>query len=130
MLLAQLICERPDELRADLMETYGICLDAAMSGAYAAPFVAALCYQLPDSCRWRVSYDPDAWWDTDRVLMATLINGMHGLIWGLADRKKRGPRPKPVGPSWMRDRGRKLPATVMSKQELLRELARPRRAQE
>jgi hypothetical protein len=112
------------------METYGICLDAAMTGAYTAPFVAALCNQLPMSCRWRVSYDEDAWWDTDRVLMASLVNSLNGLIWGMADRKRRGPRPKIVGPSWMRGHGRKVPATVMSKRALLRELAKPRRARE
>ena len=125
MLLAQLICERPDEIRADLMEVYGICLDAAMDGAYSAPFVAALCAQLPQDCRWRVSYDKDAWWTGDRLLMASLVNTLRGLVWGMADKRKRGPAPKQVGPrgTGVRTLGRR----VMSAAKLLERLARPRR---
>ena len=126
MLLAQLICERPDELRADLMETYGICMDEAMEGRYTAAFVASLCEQLPPSCRWRVSYEPDAWWDGDRVLMANILNNLRGLIWGMSDKRRRGPEPKPVGPSWMRGQ-RKMGAVAMGAEELMRVLARPRK---
>lgn len=108
------------------METYGICLDAAMEGAYPAPFVAALCEQLPASCRWRVSYDRDAWWDGDRMLMASVLNTLTALVWGMSDKRRRGPRPRPVGPSWALRTGRKVPAIVMTKDELMRELAKAR----
>ena len=130
MQLAQLLAERPDELAADLMETYGVCIDHAMEGGYSAPFVAALADQLPQSCRWRVSYDMDAWWDGDRLLDAALVNALNGLIWGLSDRKKRGPAPKPIGPKWAAKKGasRKLAAIAMTKAELMDELAKPREA--
>lgn len=108
------------------METYGICLDEAMRGRYEAPFVASLAMQLPQDARWRVSYEPDAWWTGDRMLQAALVNALNGLIWGMGDRKKRGARPKPVGPTWAIDRGRSVPATTMSKERLLELLALPR----
>ena len=127
MLLAQLICERPDELRADLMETYRISLDEAMDGAYTAPFVASLCDQLPQDCRWRVSYEPDAWWTGDRMLMASVLNALNGLIWGMGDKRKRGPKPKPIGPKWATEgRKRGIPAQAMRRDRLLELLARPR----
>lgn len=126
MLLAQLICERPDELRADLMETYGIDLDEAMEGAHSAPFVASLAMQLPQDCRWRVSYDGDMWWTGDRMLLAALANALNGLIWGLSDKRKRGMPPRQVGPSWATDRGRKAPAMAMDRDRLVELLSRPR----
>lgn len=107
------------------METYGICLDEAMKGCYPAPFVASLAEQLPPSCRWRVSYDPDAWWDGDRQLAAALVNGVRGLIWGLSDPKRRGPMPRVIGPTWAdssRRRGVSMPAD-----KLMRLLTRSRR---
>ena len=108
------------------METYGICLDHAMEGAYPAPFVASLADQLPPGCRWRVSYDEDAWWTADRLLMASILNTLRGLVWGLGDKKKRGPAPKPIGPKAAAKRGRSLPATAMSVDELVAELSKPR----
>jgi len=121
------MCERPDELRADLMQFYGVCLDAA-EGAYDAAFVACLVEQMPQDCRWRVACDPDQWWTGERLLMARLCNSLDGLIWGMADKKRRGPMPKPMGPSWVRKRGRSLPMVAMTKDELMAELSKPRRA--
>lgn len=108
------------------METYGVCLDEAMEGRFGAPFVASLAMQLPQDARWRVSYDPDAWWTGDRMLQAALVNAFSALLWGMGDKKRRGPRPKPVGPSWAIDKGRTVPATTMSKERLLELLALPR----
>ena len=109
------------------METYRIDIEAAMKGAHSATLVAALVTQMPKACRWRVHYDSDMWWDDDRLLMAALVNHLRGLVWGMGDPKKRGPEPKPIGPSWAKKTGgRKLPAVVMSKDELLAELAKPR----
>lgn len=109
------------------METYGIDVEATMAGAHSAPFVAALVTQMPSGCRWRVSYDRDLWWTDDRLLMAALVNSLRGLIWGLADPKRRGPEPVPIGPSWaVRRSGRSLPATAMSRERLMEELSKPR----
>lgn len=124
-LLAKLISERPDELRADLMEVYGVCIDTA-EHAYPAVFVAALAEQLPQDCRWRVSYDRDAWWTGERLVFANIANSLNGLIWGLADKKARGPAPKLIGPSWFQAGRKSLPATVMSRDALVAELAKPR----
>lgn len=122
------MCERPDELRADLMSAYGVCLDTAPD-CYPAPFVAALAAQLPQDCRWRVSYDADCAWTLELQLQAALVNSLNGLIWGLADKKRRGPAPKPVGPSSARKpRGRSLPAVAMTREQLVEELAKPRKA--
>lgn len=110
------------------METYGIRLDEAMGGALPVELVAVLAEQLPQSCRWRVSYDRDAWWNGDRVLQAALVNSLNLLIWGMADKAKRGPAPRRVGPSWMAgDSSRTLPAVAMGRDELLAELSKPRR---
>lgn len=106
------------------METYGISLDAATEDMEPAS-VAALAWQLPQDCRWRVSYDKDMWWTGDRLLAAALVNGLYGLIWGMSDKKSRGPKPKQVGPS--RPRGRKQPCVAMTPDELLKRLALPRK---
>lgn len=129
MLLGRLICERIDELRADLMETYGICLDEAMEGRFSPSFIASLTSQCPDGCRWRVSYDEDALWTIDRTLTALLINQFRLYIWANADKKKRGKRPAPIGPKWLveDDSTKRLKAIPMTKEQLLAELAKPRR---
>lgn len=126
MQLAVLLAEREDELAADLMEVYGVSLEAAMGGAHSAPFVAALSSQLPQDCRWRVSYEKDAWWTGDRILAANIVNELALLMWGMSDRKKRGPKPDAIGPEWAKVRKRQLAAVAMTKGELLEALARPR----
>lgn len=117
--------ERPDELRADLMEAYGVCLDEAAEGRWGAAFVASLTDQLPTSCRWRVSYERDAWWDADRMLTASVLNNLRGLIWGLSDKERRGPEPEPVGPAWAKG-VRRPRAVAMDAGSLMRELAKAR----
>ena len=117
-----------DELRADLMQHYGVCLDDAMEGRYSPDFVASIVSQMPEDCRWRVAEDQDALWNMDRVLLALLVNQVQGYIWANADKKRRGPRPKPLGPKWLveSDNTRKLPAMPMSREMLLAELSKPR----
>lgn len=117
-----------DELRADLMQHYGVYLDDAMEGRYSPDFVASIVAQMPEDCRWRVAEDQDALWNMDRVLLALLVNQMQGYIWANADKKRRGPRPKPLGPKWLveSDNTRKLPAMPMSREMLLAELSKPR----
>lgn len=127
-MLAQLLCDHPDELAADLMEVYGMNLWAAMDSGMEPGFVAALCVQLPPGCRWRVAVDPDAWWTGERILQAALLNDLRSLIWGMSDKKKRGAPPKPIGPSSMaKGNERKLAAVAMGREKLLAELAKPRK---
>lgn len=110
------------------MQHYGVCLDEAMEGRYSPDFVASIVAQMPEDCRWRVAEDQDALWNMDRVLLALLVNQIQGYIWANADKKRRGPRPKPLGPKWLveADNTRKLPAMPMSREMLLAELAKPR----
>ena len=129
MALALLLSDYPDELTAYLYETYGLDLYAAMDSGMEPGFVAALAVQLPPGCRWRCAHDPDDWWTGERMLMAGLLNELRGLIWGMADKKKRGAPPKPVGPSKLVDKAgntRKLAAVVMTRAELMEALSRPR----
>ena len=117
-----------DDLAADLMETYGFCIEEAEGGRYSPGFVAALACKLPQDCRWRVAQDPDAWWTGDRMLAASLLNALNGLIWGMSDKKRRGAPPEPVGPSSVRDKGKRSAAAVaMTVGELLEELSKPRK---
>ena len=110
------------------METYGLNLWAAADSGMEPGLVAALSVQLPQDCRWRVAADPDAWWTGERILQAALLNELRSFIWGMSDRKKRGAAPKPIGPSSMtRGKTRKLAAVAMSREELLEELAKPRK---
>lgn len=128
-MLVFLACERLDELRADLMQTYGVCLDEAMDGRYTPDFVASLAVQLPEDCRCRVAEDADALWNMDRALQAMLVNQLRLLSWALGEKGKRGPKPKLMGPRWMTEASneKKLAAMPMSRRRLMAELAKPRR---
>lgn len=118
---------RRDELAADLMETYGVSLEDAAAGERSPEFVAALALQLPPDCRWRVAEDRDAWWTGDRMLAASLVNSLNGLVWGMSDKRRRGPRPRPVGPTWAVGGSRKAATVAMDREALMRELRKPRR---
>lgn len=64
------------------------------------------------------------------MLMAHLINDLEALIYGLSDKKRRGKRPKPIGPSYLQqDNTKKLAAMPMSRAALMRELSKPRRGE-
>ena len=122
------MADHEDELRADLQQFYGIDLDAAMSGGHSPIHIAALFVQLPQDSRIARAIDPDNRWTLTDVLLATIANALHGLIWGLGDERRRGRRPEPIGPTWMtKGRMRSLPARVLPVSELMRELAKPRR---
>ena len=117
-----------EELRADLQRVYGIDLDHAMAGEHTAAHVAALAANLPpDSCVYSAEDDDRRWTRAD-VILADLRNTLVGLTWGMSDRRKRGRRPDPIGPSWMtRAQTRKLAARVMTIDQLMEELRKPRR---
>lgn len=109
---------------------YGIDLDRAMSGEHSAGHVAALAYNLPNGSILKGAIDPDAGWSRTDILTAMLVNDLNAILYGLADRKSRGPEPTKVGPSWMTKgdkRTRKMEARVMSVEKLMEKLNQPRR---
>lgn len=116
------------ELRADLQEHYGIDLDHAMAGAHSPHHIAELCAHLPQQSRLMAIHDPDARWSLTDALLATIANALHNLMWGMSDKKKRGRRPKAIGPSWMQSEDTKsLPTRVVTIDQLMEELSKPRR---
>ena len=119
-----------DELRADLQQTYGIDLDHARNGGHSALHVAALAVQLPRSSRLARLGNDDAEWTLTDVLLAGILNAFNAFVWGMSDKKRRGPRPDKVGPTWMRERKRTLAARVLPISELMEELSRPRTSEE
>lgn len=83
---------------------------------------------MPSDCRIMRAESPDAAWTLRDTLLAAIANALHGLMWGMSDPKRRGPKPKPIGPSWMsRGRVRSLPARLLPIDELMAELSKPRR---
>ena len=121
-MLAAVMAKWPDELRADLQQYYGIDLDHAIAGEHTADHVAALVRCLPSDARVMTREDPDAMWTLETVLLASLLNAFTSFMWGMSDKTKRGKRPDPVGPSYIAIK-RKLPAMVMTIDELERQLA-------
>lgn len=128
MLLAAMVRFYPEELRADLQRVYGIDLDHAMRGEHTAEHVAALACNLPrDACVFEAA-NPDARWGLPEIILADIRNTLVGFVWGMADRRKRGRKPYPIGPSWMvKGKTRTLDARVLTIEELQKELAKPRR---
>lgn len=123
MVLASVWATAEPELRADLQQTYGIDLDHATSGEHSPYHVACLVEFLPQDARLRVSKDADCVWTLDRILCASVLNSLNSMISGLGG----GGEPALIGPKWLTERGkRKLPAMVLSIDELLTELNKPR----
>ncbi len=112
-------------MRADLQRYYGIDLDEAMGGGHSAAHIAALVAYLPSDCAIRREIDDDAAWTLRDILLASILNSLNMLIYGMGDKRKRGKRPPLVGPSYMVKK--KLPARVLTVDELLAELNKPRR---
>lgn len=117
--------EREDALRADLQRYYGIDLDAAMGGGHTAMHIAALVKHLPSDCALHREVDKDAAWTLRDILLASILNSLNMLIYGMGDKRHRGKKPALIGPDYMTKK--KLPARVMTVEELLRELDKPRR---
>ena len=116
------------QLRADFQQYYGIDLDHAMAGGHTAHHIACLAMHLPPKARTLVSEDRDMSWGLEEVLLASVLNSLNGLLWGMGDPRKRGRRPELVGPSKLTERGKKsLPARVMPVSELMEKLSQPRR---
>ena len=96
-----------------------------MAGAHSAGHVAALIAQLPDDARLARVEDEDYLWTIDRTLMAAAVNALNLLIYSQGNKKRRGPRPEAIGPTWMRPR-RSIPARVLAIEELMEELSKAR----
>ena len=104
---------------------YGIDLDAAMRGEHSAAHIGALVAYLPSDCALRRAVDKDAAWDRHDILLASILNSLNMLIYGLGGKKHKGQKPPLVGPDYMIRK--KLPARTMSADELLAVLNQPRR---
>ena len=73
-----------------------------------------------------VAYEPDAKWTIERTILAIIANSLNMLIWGMSDKSKRGKRPQLIGPSYLRNKQRTLDAQVMTIDELMEKLNKPR----
>ena len=128
MLLVEAMREHPDALRADLQRVYGIDLDHAMAGEHSAYHVAALVAHLPSDACIFTARSKDALWGLDDVLLASLLNSLNILIYGMSDPKRRGREPQLVGPSYLTTkRGRKLDGREMTADALMAILNKNRR---
>lgn len=128
MRLAALINGYDDALRADLQRYYAIDLDHAMNGGHSAAHIAALVKYLPHDAAIYTVENLDAEWALTDVLLADIRNIFADFVYGMSDRRKRGKRPKRIGPSWMAGESmRKLEAQTMSVDELMAELNKDRR---
>ena len=128
MALASVIAFDEAPLRADLQQFYGIDLDAAASGLHTTRHIAMLVSQLPQESRLVRALNPDMRWSLTDVLLAVMVNKFGMYVWGISDKKRRGPKPPLVGPSYMTEANRKsLPTRVLPINELMEELSKPRR---
>lgn len=98
-----------------------------MAGEHSAHHVGALASQLPPDSRLRGQAGEDEPWTMQNILLATLCNQLSAWMWAMGDKRRRGPKPQPIGPSWMRKRERRLESRVLTVRELENELRRPRR---
>lgn len=113
-------------MRADLQQYYGINLDDALGGACSVVHLSALVENLPQDARIFAKPGEDAAWTLEAILLADVRNHLAMILWVLGGGKNK-PKPQLVGPSWMRkDNTRKLDAQVMTIEELMTELAKPR----
>lgn len=114
-------------LRADLQQFFSIDLDEAMSGRHSVNHIAALVAHMPQQARLVNSVNADMKWTLNDVLIASLLNNFRMFVWGMSDPKKRGAKPELIGPSYMTKQKRTLPARVLSINELMTELNKPRK---
>jgi hypothetical protein len=119
-----MIALHPDELAADMMQTYGIAWPDVEAGRYPASFVAQLAVQLPPDARVRAAEDGDSMWRLDHVLLANLVNQLAALTHALCGRKGSRP-PKRIGPSYMAGKPdeRKVAAKVVPAEQMREKMA-------
>lgn len=126
MTLGVVLGRFPNELRADLQAFYGIDLDRAMAGEHSAAHVAALVSCLPPGSRVSVAFNPDNVWTLERQLLGLIFNAIAAVF------TPKEKSPAQVGPEFMRfsDKGSTITGMEFTPEELMAELAKPRRAQE
>lgn len=101
-------------------------MDDALGGACSAVQLAALAEGLPPTARIFAASDEDLLWTPERILIADARNHLAMLLWAIGG-GKNAQKPQLIGPSWMRtDGSRKLDARVMTADELMAELSKPR----
>ena len=98
-----------------------------MRGEHSASHIALLVTQLPQQARLVQFVNKDAAWTLSDVLMAVLINNFRMFVYGMSDPKKRGQKPERIGPSYIKNQKKTLPARVLPIDKLLEELNKPRR---
>lgn len=136
MTLAALMGRYPDELRADLQQYYGICIDD-VGTKFSVEHLACLAAQLPLQSRTLSAVDPDNCWDLSAILQACLINQFNDYIWGKATAnakaaKKRPPEQIPhIGTKAMRETNskkhtNKITGNAMPLDEFKKQLERMR----
>lgn len=136
MVLATLLDRFPDELRADIQEHYGLCLDDA-GKTYSVEHLACLAAQLPLKSRTLSALDSDNYWDLANVLQATLINQFNDWLWSQAAAnakaaRKKAPRKIPhIGTRAMRHtkekEGRKITGIALPVKDFQKQLDKMRR---
>lgn len=90
--LARSLEEERGEVIADYQQFYGIALP--LEGEPQDPERMALLWeQLPAESRVARRQNPGLRWGTTDYLLRRIENDLAGLIWGLADEKKRDPEP-------------------------------------
>ena len=101
-----------------------------MAGEHSPVQVAACAANLPHGSAVLREIDPDSEWTIGDVLDALLLNHIRMLAYALGGGK--GEKPETIGPSWMRGKAeeRKADAMVMTVDQLMEELSRPRKGVE
>lgn len=90
-----LLKECPDALRADFQRVYQLNLDD-LGGQLDIMQAADLAAWLPSGSAVWIAMDSPAAWGIDAYLTAGLWDSFNMFQWGMADKKKRGPKPKPI----------------------------------
>lgn len=95
MALATVEIKYPDELRADMQQTYGLNLDG-MGVDYSFSHAACLVSQLPSSSRISRTIYPENDWSDETHFLAAIEYDLRVLIWqNTKDGQKGRNKPKP-----------------------------------
>ena len=88
--------ERPDELRADFQQFYGLNLDS-MGRDYSLLHAATLSAQLPSESRIKRIYEPSYKWSDADYMLRSIEHSLRVLAWQQTKDGQRGRNiPKPI----------------------------------
>ena len=90
-MLATVLEQYPDELRADFQQFYSLNLEG-MGRTYTTFHAASLLTQLPEGSRVARALNPDAAWTMDRQLLAVIANDLNWLVWSQTKDGQKGPQ--------------------------------------